>query len=73
MGFLDDAKETLEGAKDKVADLVGDHEEKIKDGIDKAADLIEGKIGHGETVDKVADKAKDIISDLAGDSPADPA
>jgi len=70
MGLLDDAKDKLDEAKDKVTDLIGDKEDEIKGGIDKAADVIESKVGHGDVIDKVAEKAKDIVDHLAGDSGA---
>lgn len=59
MGLLDDAK-------NKVSDLLGGHEEQVKDGVDKAADAIEKQVGHGDVIDKVAEKAKDLIDDLGG-------
>jgi len=57
MGLLDDAK-------DQAAKLLDGHEEQVKDGIDKAAEALEGKIGHGDTIDTVADKAKSIVDEL---------
>ena len=61
MGFLDDAK-------DKLGDLVDDHGDKVSEGIDKAAELIEDKTG-GKFDDKIemgAEKAKDALDALDG-------
>jgi hypothetical protein len=60
MGLLDDAK-------DKVSGLLHGHEDQLKDGIDKAADLAEDKLGkdHASQIEGAADKAKDAIDKLA--------
>ena len=57
MGLLDKAKSLVAGNKDKV-----------KDGIDKAADLADDKTGkkHTEQIDSAADKAKDAVDKLDG-------
>ena len=57
MGFLDDAKR-------KVSKLVDGREEQIKDGIDKAADVVGKKVGKEKQVDQAAEKAKDVVDDL---------
>jgi hypothetical protein len=59
MGLLDDAK-------DKVTGLLHDHEDQVKDGIDKAADAAEAKLGseHADKIETVADKAKDALDKL---------
>lgn len=59
MGLLDDAK-------DKVGGLLKGKEDKVKDGIDKAADMIEGKVGdkNAPKVEQVAEKAKDAVDKL---------
>jgi len=61
MGFLDDAKEKLEGLVDKQGDKVGD-------GIDKVADLADDKTGgtYSDQIDAGADKAKDALDSLDG-------
>ncbi len=61
MGFLDDAK-------DKLGDLVDSQGEKIGQGLDKAADLIDDKTGgkHTDKIDAGADKAKDVLDGLDG-------
>lgn len=55
MGFLDKAK-----------DLIHDNEEKVDDAIDKVAEVVEKKTGgkHGDTIDKVVDKAHDAVDKL---------
>ena len=59
MGLLDDAK-------DKLGDLVGDHQDEIKGGIDKAADFVGDKVGddHADKVEAVAEKVKGIVDGL---------
>ncbi len=62
MSIFDDAKKLA----DKAEDFVGDHKKQVKDGVDKAADVIDGKT-HGkqhDKIDDVADKAKDAIDKL---------
>lgn len=61
MGFLDDAK-------DKVGDLVDSQGEKIGQGLDKAADLIDDKTGgkYADKIDAGVDKAKDVLDGLDG-------
>lgn len=63
MGFLD----KLKGTKSKAAKLAAEHEEKIDDGIDKAADFVDDKTGgkHSDKIDSVAEKAKDAVDKLA--------
>ncbi len=53
---------------DDAKDLVGDHSSEIKDGIDKVADLVGGKVGKDtrEKVDDVAGTAKGLVDDVAG-------
>lgn len=61
MGFLDDAK-------DKLTSAVDSQGEKIADGLDKAADLIDDKTGgkFGDKIDLGAEKAKDALDGLDG-------
>lgn len=58
MGFLDRFKKS--GAIDKVADAIADNAEKVDDGIDKAADLIDDKTKHkhSDKIGKAASAAK---------------
>jgi len=61
MGFLDDAKAKLTEAVDK-------HGDKVADGIDKAAELLDDKTD-GKHADKIAtgaEKAKDALDKLDG-------
>jgi hypothetical protein len=55
------------GIFDKAKDLIGDHEEAIKDGVDKAADVVADKVGegHADKVEQGAEKLKDVIDGLA--------
>ena len=58
------------GIMDKVKGLLGQHEEKVDDAIDKAADLADDKTDgkHTDKIDAAADKAKDVVEGLADDS-----
>ena len=51
---------------DKAKGLVGKNRDKAKDGVDKAADVIDDKTGgaHADKIDAAAEKAKDVIDDL---------
>ena len=55
MGFLDKAKK-----------LVAKNDEQVKKAIDKAARLADRKTGgkHTEKIEKVADKAEQVVEDL---------
>ena len=55
MGILDSVKGLVKGKKPQ-----------IKDGIDKAADVVEDKVGeqHADKVDKAAEMAKDAVDKL---------
>ena len=55
MGFLDKAKDAIQGK-----------EEQLDKAIDKAVDVVEDKTGHAhdDTIDKVADTAKDAVDKL---------
>lgn len=57
------------GLMDKVKGLVGKHEDKVDDAIDKAADLADEKTGgkHSDKIDAAAEKAKDVVDKLADD------
>ena len=56
MGLLDSIKDALKGNADKV-----------KDGIDKAGDVIDDKTGgkYGDKIEMAEEKAGDMIDDLA--------
>lgn len=72
MGFLDKAKDKIEG-------LIHGHEDQADEAIDKAADVVDDKTGgdHTAQIDAVADKAHDAVDALDGDdtppAPAAPA
>jgi hypothetical protein len=63
MGFMDSLKKLAK----KGEDLVEEHDDKILDGIDKAADMADSKTKgkHSDKIDKGADKAKDTVRKLA--------
>lgn len=65
MGIFD----KLKGLGKKAEDLADQHEDKIVDGIDKAADVIDDKTGgkHSDKIDQGADKAKDAVRKMAAD------
>ena len=58
------------GLMDKVKGLLGQHEDKVDDAIDKAADVADDKTGgeHTDKIDAAADKAKDVVEGLADDA-----
>ena len=53
------------GIFDKAKDLLGEHNDKVDQGIDKVADLIDEKTGlkHSEQIDRAAQQAKNAIDD----------
>jgi F0F1-type ATP synthase membrane subunit b/b' len=59
MGLLDTIKGALKGNTDKV-----------KDGLDQAADMVDEKTGgkYSEHIDTAQDKAADMVDDLAEDA-----
>jgi uncharacterized protein YjbJ (UPF0337 family) len=61
VGFMDNIK-------GKVEDAVDDHGDKIADGLDKAAGVVESKTGgkFDDKIDKGVDKAKDALDGLDG-------
>ena len=60
MGLFD----KLKGGKAK--ELVEEHGDEIKKGVDKATDMADEKTGgqYSEHLDTVDDKAKDVIDDM---------
>lgn len=54
------------GILDKIKGAIGGNKPKAKDGIDKAADVAEDKLGakHADKIDTVAEKAKDAVDKL---------
>lgn len=49
--------------KGKAEELLGEHGDKVEDGIDKLADLAGKKLGHDAQIDQAADKLKDFVED----------
>jgi len=54
------------GFLDKIKSLIGGNKDKMKQGIDKASDTVESKVGaqHADKVENVAEKAKDAVDKL---------
>ena len=73
MGFMD----KLKGAKDTVAEKVGEavdkHGDKIESGLDKAAGFVDDKTGgkYHDKIEGATGKAKDALGKLEGDHPGD--
>ncbi|GGS16807.1 hypothetical protein GCM10010252_65220 [Streptomyces aureoverticillatus] len=68
MGFLDRLKDKLAPAKGKAADLAQQHGDKIDQGLDKAAKVVDRRT-KGKYSDKIRTgtvKAKDAVDRLAG-------
>jgi hypothetical protein len=61
MGFLDDAKDKLQDAVDSQGDKIGD-------GLDRAAGLVDEKTGgkYADKIDGGTEKAKDALDNLDG-------
>jgi hypothetical protein len=61
-GFKDIGK----SLHDRADDLAEEHGDKIKEGIDKGADMAERKVPdqHDDKVEQAAAKAKDVVGDL---------
>lgn len=53
----------FDALKNKAADLVEEHGDKIESGVEKAGEFAKGKFGHDEQVDKVVDKIQGAIPD----------
>jgi len=64
------------GILDKAKSLIGKHEEKVDDTIDKVADVADDKTGgkHTDKIEGAADKAHEVVDKLsdggAGDGDA---
>lgn len=54
---------------DKAKDMAVDNKDTVKDGIEKAADVVDDKTGgkFSDQVDQGADAAKDAVDNLADD------
>ena len=51
----------FDALKNKAADLVEQHGDKIESGVEKAGEFAKSKFGHDEQVDKVVDKIQDLM------------
>jgi hypothetical protein len=58
----------FDGLKNKAADLVEKHGDKIEEGVEKAGDLAKKRFGHDEQVDNVVDKIQGAIPNKPSDS-----
>ena len=60
------------GIFDKAKDLLNEHSDKVDQGIDKAAELIDQKTGgqHTEQIDQAAEQAKQAMDNTGGQPPA---
>lgn len=69
MGFLDKFKKQGGELKDKAADLAASQNDKIDQGIDKAADAVNKATGgkFEDKIDAAADKAQEGVDKLAED------
>lgn len=54
---------------DKAKDLASEHEDEVKEGIDKAADIADEKTEgkYSDQIDKGTEAAKDYVEGLDGD------
>ena len=59
MGMMDEMK-------DKAQDAIGEHGDKIDEGMDRAGDFADEKTGgdHREQIDKGVDRGKEAIDDM---------
>jgi hypothetical protein len=53
--------------KNKAADLVEKHGDKIEDGVEKAGEFAKKRFGHEEQVDQVVDKIQGAIPNKPSD------
>ena len=61
------------GMLDKIKGLVGGNADKVKDGLDKAADMIDDKTGgkYEDQIDTATEKIGDMLDDVDADTGAD--
>ena len=57
----------FDGLKNKAAELVEKHGEKIEESVEKAGDFAKKRFGHDEQVDKVVDKIQHAIPNKPSD------
>lgn len=67
MGLLDSLKAKLAPAKDKVSDLAQQHGDKVEQGLEKAARVVDEKTKgkYSATIESGTGKAKEAIDRLA--------
>lgn len=60
------------GFMDKVKGMLGQHGDKVDQGVERAGDMVDDKTGgkHAAHVDKAQDAARDHIDKLGGDGTA---
>lgn len=58
------------GFLDKIKDLAGGNADKVKDGLEKAGDVIDDKTGgaHTDKIDMATDKIADVVDGLDGET-----
>ena len=68
-GFLDKAKDLAKGLSGKAKTTVGENQEKIDGGIDKAADFVDDKTKgkYTEKIEKAQDAAHRAVDKIGGD------
>ena len=68
-GFLDKAKDLAKGLQGKAKTTVGENQEKIESGIDKAADFVDEKTKgkYSEKIGKGKDAAHRAVDKIGGD------
>jgi hypothetical protein len=56
----------MDEMKDKAQDAIGEHGDKIDEGMDRAGDFADEKTGgdHREQIDKGVDRGKEAIDDM---------
>ncbi|UGQ12586.1 antitoxin [Yinghuangia sp. ASG 101] len=75
MGLFDSVKKMKLGElKDKAAELAAKHDDKIDQGVDKAADFIDARTGHkhGDKLDSGAEKLKGAVDKLGDQAEPQP-
>ena len=51
----------FDSMKDKAAELLNEHGDKVEDAAEKAGEFAKGKFGHDDQVDMAVDKIQDMI------------
>jgi hypothetical protein len=62
----------FDSMKDKAAELLGEHGDKVEDAAEKVGEMAKDRYGHDEQVDMAVDKIKDAVPGFdSSDSPAE--